>query len=184
MDKDEFIKQLKAENPDAIKLLMQKAFKPCASLILNNSGNRTDVLDLLQEGVVVLIENLRKPDFKLWCAPVTYVCGVVKRLWLKRLDKQKKGGLSLIIDNPDYDYVVVQEDEIEEKKELEAKHVLVAKVLKEQMKEDCRKIIVFFYYKKMSMKEIAVEMDYTAKFAKVKKNRCLDKFRQLVRDAA
>ncbi|MEM6317968.1 MAG: sigma-70 family RNA polymerase sigma factor [Bacteroidota bacterium] len=184
MSKDDFISQLRAEDSVAIKQLLQKAFKPCASLILSNNGNRADVSDYLQEGVMVFIEQLRRPNFELNCAPVTYVYSVVRNLWLKRLNKQKKGGLSLIMDNPDYDYVVVQEDEIEEKKELETKHLLVAQVLKEKMKEDCRKVIVAFYYKKMSMQEIAAEMDYTAKFAKVKKNRCLDKFRQLVREAA
>lgn len=184
MNNEDFLNQLRAENSKAIKQLLEKAYKPCASYILSNSGNRTDVSDYLQEGVIGFIEKLRTPDFVLTCAPTTFVYSIVRNLWLKKLNKQKKGGLSLIVDNPDYEYVVIQEDEMEEKVEQEAKHNLVAKVLKEQMKEDCRKMIVFFYYKKMSMKEIAVAMDYTAKFAKVKKNRCMDKFRQLVREAA
>ena len=176
------IDQLKKGDRGAMKMLYNSAFAQCASLVMSNNGSREDAKDFFQEALVVLITNLKKPGFELKCAPATYLYSVVRNKWLKRHSKEKKTGLSLIIDNPDYNYVAVAEDEIEEKQELETKHELIAKVLKEQLKEDCRKVIIAFYYKKLSMQEIAEQMDYTAKFAKVKKNRCMGHLRKQVRE--
>jgi len=106
----------------------------------------------------------------------------MRNLWLKRLNKKNKGGLSLVIDEPsDMEYIIIQEDKLDEKKEKEKQLDLIAEILKD-FKEDCRKILTAFYFKKQSMKEIAAMMDYTNQFIRVKKVRCMDALKKKVKE--
>lgn len=167
---------------NAIKALYKSDFAQCASFILSNRGSRDDAKDLFQEAIMVLISNLRKEDFQLKCATGTYLYSIVRNLWFKHWNSKGVKNTDFILDNPGYHFVPVAEDEMEEKTVLEEKHELIAELLKKEMKEDCRKVILAFYYEKKSMEQIAKLMDYTAKFAKVKKNRCMGYLRKMVRE--
>ncbi|MFN5889989.1 MAG: RNA polymerase sigma factor, partial [Bacteroidota bacterium] len=57
--------------------------------VINNSGKIEDAQDLLQEALVVLWQNARKPGFDLTVKPATYLNAVIKNLWLKQLSKRK-----------------------------------------------------------------------------------------------
>jgi len=126
--------------------------------------------------------NLRKENFVLSCGLKTYLYSIMRNLWLKRLNKNKKGGLSLIMDDSsEMEFIIIQEDELAEKHEKEQQLNVVAAVLKD-FKEDCRKILTAFYFKKQSMKEIAAAMDYTNQFIRVKKVRCMDALKKKVKE--
>lgn len=176
---ENFNEKLSQGDRSAIHTLYQNDFSVCASFILSNKGSRVDAKDLFQEAVVVLINNLKKKDFELRCSTATYLYSIVRNLWLKRLNSKHSKQVDLIVDHPDYNFVLVDEDEIEEKTEIEEKHLLIAKLLKNDMKEDCRKVITAFYFQKKSMKDIAKMMGYSDKFVRVKKNRCMDRLRKM-----
>ena len=173
---------LKSGNKDAFRELYTSIFPSCSHLILNNNGTMNDARDIFQESLMVLVKNLRRVDFKLTCDIKTYIYSIMRNLWLKRLNKQKRGGLSLVIDEPsDREYIIIQEDELAEKEEKEQQLDIVAEILKD-FKEDCRKILTAFYFKKQSMKEIAATMDYTNQFIRVKKVRCMDALKKKVKE--
>ena len=105
-----------------------------------------DARDLFQESLMVLVKNLRKEEFVLSCSVKTYLYSIMRNLWLKRLSKKNKGGLSLVIDEPsDMEYIIVQEDELAAKQEKESQLELVAEVLKD-FKEDCKKNLNGFLF--------------------------------------
>ena len=81
----------------------------------------------------------------------------------------------------DREYIIIQDDELTEKKEKEKQLDIVAEVLKD-FKEDCQKILTAFYFKKQSMKEIAAAMNYTNQFIRVKKVRCMDALKKKVKE--
>ena len=74
---------------------------------------------------------------------------------------------------------IIQSDQIEEKKELEVKYELISEILS-QLNEDCKELLFSFYYKKMPLKEIALQMNYSSGFVKVKKKRCMDSLKKKV----
>jgi len=173
---------LKAGDRTVFRELYASVFPPCSNLILNNNGTMNDARDIFQESLMVLVKNLRKDGFVLSCGIKTYLYSIMRNLWLKRLNKNKKGGLSLVIDDaPEVEFIIIQEDELEEKREKEQQLNVVAAVLKD-FKEDCRKILTAFYFKKQSMKEIAAAMDYTNQFIRVKKVRCMDALKKKVKE--
>ena len=177
-----FLELLKAGDSSAFKQLYKSVFPSCSHLIINNGGTMNDARDLFQESLMVLVRNLRKDDFKLTCQLKTYLYSITRNLWLKRINSRNKGGLALVIDDPsDVAYIIVQEDELEEKQEKEKQLDLVANILKE-FKEDCRKLLTAFYFKKQSMKEIALEMNYTNQFIRVKKVRCMEALKKKIKE--
>ena len=58
--------------------------------IKDQKGREEDAEDLLQEALIVLWKNARKPEFTLEAKPSTYIYAVVKNLWLKQVDKNKR----------------------------------------------------------------------------------------------
>lgn len=176
------IDELKVGNERAFRELYKSIFPPCSNLIINNNGTMNDARDIFQESLMVLVKNLRKEGFELSCGIKTYLYSIMRNLWLKRLNKRNKGGLSLVMDDPsDTEYIIIQEDELEEKQEKEKQLDMVAEILKD-FKEDCRKVLTAFYFKKQSMKEIAAAMDYTNQFIRVKKVRCMDALKKKVKE--
>ena len=173
---------LRAGDRHAVKQLYTDYFGYCTSFVINNQGDTEQARDIFQEALIVLFNNLRKPQFKLTCAVKTYLYSVVRNLWLKRIHKQSRGGLSLVIDrDDDKEFILVHEDEIEVKQEKEEKHEAVAHGMK-AIKEDCRELLLNFYFKKIDLGRIAEQMGYTYQFVKVKKNRCMEALKKKVRE--
>ena len=176
------IKGLQTGDRQIIKNIYKESFGYCSSFVLNNRGSMEQARDLFQEAIMVLLKNSRNPDFTLTCQVKTYLYSVMRNKWLKEINKQNRGGLQLVIDEEtDREFVMVQEDTLEEKKEQEEQFKAVSKAL-EAIKEDCKKLIMSFYYKKIDLSHLAEQMGYTYQFIKVKKNRCMNALKAKVRE--
>lgn len=174
-----FLKQLQNGENNAIKELYNIAFASCANMITNNSGSIEDARDIFQEALIVFIKNLQNPGFILTAQPKTYLYAVCRNLWLNQLKKLKKTKKNISIDDSNNFINIIQTDLTEEKKELEVKYELISEILS-QLNEDCKELLFSFYYKKMPLKEIALQMNYTSGFIKVKKKRCMDTLKKKV----
>lgn len=53
--------------------------------VLRNSGSREDAEDLLQDGILVVLQRMQQPEFELRVPPHAYLFAVCRNLWLKRL---------------------------------------------------------------------------------------------------
>jgi len=172
------IDDLKEGKPEAFRKIYQDYYRMISTFIKKNNGTEDDAQDIFQEILMIFIKNVRKPDFELTAKISTYLYSIARNLWLKRIRKSKN-----IVELKDYEGFEELEDfgeeEINQKKEREKKHELIARVLK-QLKEDCRKLILDFYYNKKALNVIAEEMGYTYAFAKVKKNRCMNGFKKMI----
>lgn len=179
LDEKEFLNRLRAEEPRAFKEFYQKYYQKAANFIIKNSGTDGEAQDVFQEAIVVLLRYLRKPDFQLNdnVKIDTFFIGILKRMWFGQLKKKKKE-LPLTANAENLD--LQEEGGVEEKIVYEAKHDLIAKYMAD-LSEDCRKILSDFYYKKIQLQEIAVTMDYTQNFVRVKKNRCMNNLKKLVK---
>ena len=173
IDQQVFLLELKQGNNHAIRRVYEEAFPACSTLILQNSGSIEDAKDLFQEALIICIQKLKKPDFKLTATIKTFLFAIVRNLWLKQLRNKGKKGLVLVIDQPDTSFQLSEEDTLEDKVELETKYIEVEKAMKTLSKE-CKKIILAYYFHKIALKDIAKQLDYTANFIKVKKKRCMD----------
>jgi len=162
--KPSLLERLEQGDREVLVELYRENERMIKKYVLENNGDTQDAEDLLQEALVVLWQNARKPDFKLEAKASTYLFAVVRNLWLKQLDKRKRN--------------TKLEDSHEQTKKTEDKHATfdLALVRKElnSMGDLCRKILLMYFFDGYDMKTIAEANNLSnANTAKSKKYQCL-----------
>lgn len=132
--------------------------------VTNNNGAVEDAKDIFQDGVVILYRSLMNGTFKGTSKIGTYLYGICKNLWLQHLrtsKRQEQDKSSLIVDN------------IDECETLFFNMPLFKSVFNE-LKNDCKELLAGFYFHKMSMKEIQLNMNMNSEqVVRNKKGRCM-----------
>jgi RNA polymerase sigma factor (sigma-70 family) len=153
---------------EALVTLHEANRKPIAAYITRNSGTIEDAQDVLQESLVILWERIRTGKFEYKAQLSTFIFATSKNLWSQRL-RQKKHLSSAEIDP--------------EAHEDQSPSVLDSLMSTEQVGmvrdalgtigEQCRKLLLLFYWEEQSMEEIAIRLGFAnADTAKAKKYQC------------
>ena len=179
--KNNQLEALRRGERGAVEDLYKNAFGYCASVVLNNNGDMSSAKDLFQEAIIVLFKNLKKPDFVLSCDVKTYLYSVMRNLWLKNMNTSGKMGQRVNLEDQGREFIDVGDEEIDQKLEIEGKYEAVQTAML-RIKEDCKNLLMNYYFNKIKLKDIAVLMDYTPQFAKVKKNRCMESLKKKVKE--
>lgn len=135
--------------------------------IVRNSGTIEDAKDVFQDALVILYQKMKTGKFVLTVPISTYLHAVVKNLWLQELRKRKK--LPIAETNTD-----VVEDLIEQEHGFDT-----ASAAFNFLGEKCRDLLMLFYFKKMSYKEITALLQFgSEETAKNQKYRCIQKAKE------
>ena len=67
------------------------------SLVIKNSGNEDDAIDVLQDALIVLYEKVQLGTFELTVKLTTYIYGVSRNIWYNKL----RGRGTVIINTKD-----------------------------------------------------------------------------------
>lgn len=176
---DQIFKDLRSENKNtkdsALTYLYTRHYPVIAAYIEKNSGTVEDAADIFQDAIIVFYEKVRFEQLDLNCSIRTYIFSVSKHLWLNKLRSQKK---MTSLDNEVQAIKVPAESlSILESSEQEK---LIAQLLA-KMGEDCRKVLNYYYFERLKMKEIATNMGFAnEQVAKNKKSKCMNKLKALV----
>lgn len=156
----------------AMRFLYANYYGVIRSLVLKNSGEDEDVKDIFQEAIIVFVNAVKKEHFKLSSSIKTYLYAVARNVWLKELrNKPKRTSIE------DIPHIAV--DEEVDLKEMEQKCSRLKQLIN-QLKEDCRKVLIDFYYYNASIKDIMERFDLgSIQAAKNKKYRCMNYLVQL-----
>ncbi len=169
---------VESKENQGIKILYEQNFKLIEHLVVTNKGSSTDAEDLFQEGIIVLYKQLRKPDFGLDCKIKTYLYSVCRNLWLKRL--RTFGRTTELTET--YNAVPIDETSLQKIEITERTKSLMD--LLETIGESCKKMLLFYYFEQLKMKEIAEKMDLAnEQVAKNKKSICMRKLKAIVKDS-
>lgn len=152
-----------------------KYFSMIHALVYRNSGTQTDAEDLFQESLWVLLENLRKPEFRLSCQLSTYLYAVAKRIWLKQLNYNQKSKLYI-------EHEAATEGIELEITETEAHEKNLTRLNKafDRLGSPCAELIKDYYINGFTMEKLAGKWHYTnTDTAKTQKYKCLQRLRKL-----
>ena len=161
----------KVRNP-AVRALHQQCYPKIKSYILQNSGSAEDAEDVYQEGMMVFYDNVSQGKFKEESTCETYIFSICRNLWMGHLRSRKKGDHLLSELAPTAG--VGQEPQIN----LTRLHVVF-----EELKEDCRKLLIGFYYERKSLHDLMLAFNQGSEQAvKNKKGRCLKYLMRIIEE--
>ncbi|MBK8969001.1 MAG: sigma-70 family RNA polymerase sigma factor [Saprospiraceae bacterium] len=173
-----YLMALRREEPEAFETLYRQYFRMVAKQALLMGVTGTDIEDLFQELVLILVRKVRDTEFKLSAKLSTYVYAVARNLLLKKTGKKAEFPVEestlLALEQSWTD------DALDTRIEMEEQLNVVVGYL-ELLEDDCREVLRLSFYEKLPQTEIAQIMGYADSFVKVKKHRCLEYLRKQVK---
>ena len=144
------------------------------AMIKSRGGSKDDALDVFQEALIIFCKKVWEGNFELTSKLDTYLYSVSYYIWKNKFEKDAKWLTVEGEANP------VHIDDMDEVLEKEAKISRVEAVL-ENLGEPCFKLLQYFYYKGLSMKELAAKFGYKSiNVAKTQKYKCIERARKQI----
>lgn len=169
----ELVQKIREQDTRTLTAIYKEIYPMVEKYVLDNSGSSDDAKDVFQDAMFLLFRKVQDVNFQLTSKLSTFLYGIGRNLWLKKLTKKK-------IDLKDY----TEEnkfEEIEEEEHLKLERTKLMKQCIEQLGEPCKTIIVQFYFLKSSMQEIAEMLNYTnANNAKNQKYKCFKRLQKMM----
>lgn len=135
--------------------------------IQTNSGNADDAKDIFQDALVALYKKIQERNFALSVPLKTYLLAIVRNLWMAELRRRNKWPLT-----------TEMADIADEAPAGDDKSGFAAAAFN-LLGEKCRQLLILFYFKKKSFREISASLAFgDEKTAKNQKYRCLQKAKE------
>lgn len=164
------------ENDTALKYIYAHHYNLIKQFILKNSGTPEAAADIFQDGLIILFNKSKDAKFRLSAALSTYLYAVCRNLWRQRLRVKNKE-----VDLEDVAPFVADEQESNLESIIRTERSDLIADLLEQMGGDCKKMLLYFYFDRLSIKEIMDKMNISGvAVAKNKKSNCMKRLRKLV----
>lgn len=176
LSKEALVEGLKAEESAAFEAVYHESYRAVAHYIKANGGYEVDAKDIFNEGLIALVQLVRKPDFALTASITSLMYAICRRIWLKSF---RKKGKEITVEEFHRDIEPVQLPDFEEENEQDENYQEVIKALS-QIGEQCKEIILLAHYQGVPRDEIAEQMGYTKAFARIKLFRCMNKLRKIL----
>lgn len=153
-------------------------FKSVLHFVLRNSGRESDAHDVFQEALVATWLNIREGKFQMKenASVAGYIFQISKNKWRDRLRSQQyKNTLPLVYENLE-NGTQFQDHATAEEMEVRAQYL---QELYSSLGDQCKQILLKFYYQKKSLDQIGEEMGYSASSLRTMKYRCMMQLRKL-----
>lgn len=164
--------------PAAFETLYRNYYRMVARQVNDAGTESTDVQDLFQEVLLILVRQIKDPGFQLTAKLSTYLYAIARNLLYKKNGRKSEyyvedTALLRLDVSPD------EEDPDERARHENQLNIVTANL--ELLEDDCRKVLQLSFYDKINQSEIATIMGYAESFVKVKKHRCLEYLRKRVK---
>ena len=164
-----------SQQDKALNHLYGEYYGMIESMILENSGNKEQVKDVFQDGIIVLFNMIQKSEFELRSKLKTLLYSICKKKWLMVIRKEKRNTAF----EEKHEFIQVEEDHFEKIVLNEKKNLIVE--LLNNLSEECKQTLLMFYYEKLKMNKIAEMMGLASEaVAKNKKSNCMKQLRKIV----
>jgi RNA polymerase sigma factor (sigma-70 family) len=169
------LKGLANNDKQAIETIYKDNYNLIQQLIINNSGSEDDARDIFQEALIILYQKAKSDSFELNCQIKTYVYSVCRRLWLKRLQYNRR--FETPVEN--FSEVVSVEEDLTIHEKVDRQYSIMRGAMG-KIGEPCKSLLEAYYVHHKNMQEIASFFGYTnADNAKNQKYKCLMRLKKL-----
>ncbi|MCP4521967.1 MAG: sigma-70 family RNA polymerase sigma factor [Cytophagales bacterium] len=158
---------------------LYKGFPSIERLIINSGGSTEKAQDIFQEALVIFFEKTQDTSFQLSSKISTYLHSVCHNLWRNESRNSKNKKSTFLTEEKEQ--LLIAEDDVEAHLEKEEKFGFLDEIM-EQLGDKCKQVLSLFYYQKMSMSEIASELNYSNdRSAKNQKFKCLERAKKMAK---
>ena len=166
----------KANEEEALKSLYEDNYFRIEHYVLNNNGTVDDAKDIYHEAYIIVWRNIQLDRFypENENALAGYLYRIGKNKWLDHLRSTHYKKVTQI--NEDTHHLF--EDVLPEE---DVRYITDVKNKFKELGENCKEVLMRFYYKKESMRIIAEKFGWTEATAKNNKYRCLQRLRELLK---
>ena len=166
----------KAEINQPVRQLYNDYFDLLSTFLRTKGASQDDASDLFQETIIVFIDMVKTGRYKGEGSIKNYLFGIAKNLWLEEIrsrERRIKRQKTFSYSEP------VQEDSETRlfQKELQAVWLKIF----DAIGEICKKILVGFYYEKLSMRELLNSSGFASEQAlRNKKSKCMKSLKEIL----
>lgn len=163
-------------NP-VLKFLYRQNFEALKVYIVQNSGSEQDAEDIFQEVLVSFIELVRLEKFRGDSSVKTFLYALTRNTWLNELKRKGRADVREMKFEKAKD--TIEEDAAQKIAGRESRKQVMDVV--EKLGEQCKKILLAYYYEDRSMKEIVDIAGYDSEqVVRNKKYKCLKQLEQML----
>ncbi len=156
--------------------LYRRMYDQVFHFVKKYKGHEADVEDLFHEGLIALFKLARRGRLAADLNIEAYLFSICNLLWFKQLQKKK------VFLHPDDVQIAAPIVELPIAKMIKQEERELVLRLLNQLGQDCRKVLVYYYYDRFRMKKIAELMGYASdQVAKNRKSECMKKLKNLLK---
>lgn len=153
----------------ALEEVYKKYYRMMTKMILSNSGTEDEAKDVYQDSLLVFWQKATSGNLVLTSKISTYIYSICKNLWRKELERKKR------LAHEQKDTAVYMDDERAERAQIIHQCI-------DQLGDTCKKVLMYYYFDRMSMQEIADRLGFAnTNTAKTKKYKCKQKLDNIVK---
>jgi RNA polymerase sigma factor (sigma-70 family) len=178
---DELIEGLlnRATEKEAIMSLYENYFDYLSLFIMTNNGTKQDAQDVFQEVVLSFVHMVKQGKFRGESTIKTFIYVLNRNTWFNELKRRGRAVEREKKYEEVRDHAEQPADEGIEQKEASLQLVKIM----EKLGENCKKILVLFYYEGLPMKEIVTRFNYeNEQVVRNKKYKCLKQLDALIHE--
>jgi len=176
----EVIDGIRRNDPQVLRYVYNAYFQEVESFVVSNNGAAHEASDLFQEAMIVIFQKVRQEGLTLTSSFESYFFGVIRKLWLKQLEANRKQALRESSDSGDRDFF----REIDDLYGAYDHAILRQLILKYYgaLGEQCRQILEL-YARRVAIKDIAESLGISESSVKKRKYECKEKLiREIMND--
>ncbi|MFH0990827.1 MAG: sigma-70 family RNA polymerase sigma factor [bacterium] len=169
---------MRSGDEEGLVMLYESNRRAIVSFVTRNNGSTDDAEDMLQESLIILWERVRSGRYEYAAKLSTFLYATVKNLWSRRLlRKRRESPGEIDPENQTDDSASALELLIASEEALQVHQAL------QKIGEQCKKLLLMFYWEELSMEEIAGAMGFAnAETAKAKKYQCKKALEKMIRE--
>jgi RNA polymerase sigma factor (sigma-70 family) len=173
-----YIDGLAANDSVVIQSIYKKFVPKVVSYVMNNSGDKDQAQDVVQEIMILLFNQAKANALQLTCPFDAYFFLLCKRKWLNELKKIPNKGVTINEDaasiNEAAHELVDQAEEFEEKQQL-------FDAMFQKLGDKCQELLKLSFTIK-SMEEVAEKLNVTYGYVRKKKSLCIGQLTEWIQE--
>lgn len=174
-----YIDGIAANDSAVIEMIYKKYAPKVVQFITNNSGDRDQAQDVIQEIMILLFNQAKAKTLQLTCPFDAYFFLLCKRRWLNELKKSSNKGVTIYenavsITESEHE-LIAKTEEFDEKQKL-------FDTMFQKLGEKCQEVLKLSFSLK-SMEEVADKLNVSYGYVRKKKSLCVGQLTQWIQEA-